>query len=62
MFGLSTRHSISVKIVEVKCRLSSVVEHVHGKDGVVSSSLTGGSIYETNIYWYNNEQETVSKY
>ena len=26
------------------CRLSSVVEHVHGKDGVVGSNPTDGSI------------------
>ena len=29
----------------VVCRLSSVVEHFHGKEGVSSSSLEGGSIF-----------------
>ena len=29
----------------IKCRCSSVVEHVIGNDGVVSPILTGGTIY-----------------
>ena len=32
------------KIIE-GCRLSSVVEHFHGKEGVSSSNLEGGSIF-----------------
>ena len=40
---------ISVTLNQYFCRRSSVVEHVHGKDGVPSSSLGDGS---TNILDY----------
>ena len=35
---------VYAKIIE-GCRLSSVVEHFHGKEGVSSSNLEGGSIF-----------------
>ena len=36
--------------MRVVSRLSSVVEHIHGKDGVLSSSLKGGSKRKNIIY------------
>ncbi len=36
-----------LQLSEVR-RLSSVVEHFHGKEGVSSSSLEGGSIFVSN--------------
>ena len=43
------------------CRLSSVVEHFHGKEGVMSSNLIDGSrIRQLGVFLYFSESKTKS--